>query len=193
MSEENTNVGGVEGLTRLSVGEAVSRLSGSKFALPPHFPSRHYASKWVEEGPAVLEAQQFEYLPGAVKAKGWDVWLQDSNTGKVTEEKKAPTKLVSFTRVVGKRTYVLMCRPKALQTAVRGIYADQSRQRTGQVINGEVNPVANAEDPNGIITEHQLNRYAGRERDEGENYMKPSAGSQPTRLHVAGELELQSQ
>ena len=200
MPEETENLNtGIDGLTFLSVGEKVNRLSGSKFALPPQFPAHTHASRWVEDGPGVLEAKQFEYIPGAnVKAKGWDVWLHDPEAGKVaetsTEEDALPpkrAKLKPYVRTIGKRNYVLMCRPKRLQQAVNKLYADESRRRTGQVISGEVNPVAGSDDPHGLVTDHQLNRYAGRERDEGENYMRPTAGSQPTRLHEADELQLQ--
>lgn len=194
--DNNTDTG-IEGLTRLTVGESVNRLAGSKFALPPNFPSNTHASQWVEDGPAVLEAKQFEYLPGNVKAAGWDVWLQDPNAHKLVKDEddglssKNKGKLVPYTRAIGKRVYVLMWRPKALQSAVRKIYADESRRRTGQVLDGDVNPVASSDDPHGLITNSQLNRYGGKERDEGEQYMRPSAGSQPTRLHEAKELQLQ--
>jgi len=201
MSEETVNTG-IEGLSFLSVGEKSNKLSGSKFALPPGFPAHAYASRWVEDGPAILEARQDEYMPGGLyKAKGWDVWLHDPDATKVVKkEEEVPEggdalppkrpKLKPYSRTIGKRVYVLLCRPKSLQQAVNRIYADESRRRCGAVLSGEVNPVAGEDDPHGLVTEHQLSRV-GRERDPGEEYMRPTAGSQPTRVHEATSLQLQ--
>lgn len=186
----------IEGLTALE-GPARGNLSSHKFSLPANFPSDKYASKWVEDGPEVQEAQQKQVIAQAnVAADGWQVYrmiapvkiMDDESQEK--EPKKGPPKLIACTRVAGKKVYVLMYRPKALQKAVNDIYANQSRILVNQEVNGEKSAVSEG-DP-GILTNADLqkfNRHLG--QDEGEQYLPPNAGSSPTQLQTAADIAIQ--
>lgn len=171
----------IEGLTALDPkGSHQGRMAGSKFVLPPNFDANKFASKWEEKGPAVIEAAQEQILESAnCKADGWQVYKDISN-------KNAP-----YERVIGKKTFVLLFRPRLLQKAVNAIYADESRRLVNLEVAGETNAVNVAGDP-GILTNADLRRFGKHlEPDEGASYLPPNAGGQPTRLQEAATIELQ--
>lgn len=198
----------IEGLTALT-GPQMGTLAPHKFSLPAGFPA-NMSSKWVEDGPAVIEAQQKEILQGAgVAADGWTPYrfvnsekTQEQNDkviAKFAEEqealgadadKKAKPKLPppvrdTYVRTVGKKTFVLMMRPRALQQAINKIHADTSRMLVSQEVRGETARANEANDP-GIITNvdlRQMNRIEA--SDEGEDYIRATSGGQPTRLEEA--------
>lgn len=171
------------------------------------------SSKWVEDGPEIIEAGTPQVIESAgVQAEGWKVYqvidrekTEAQNEKIVLEfeaaqaelgdkaDRKAKPKMGppvrnAYTRVVGKKKYVLMMRPKALQLAVNKIYADMSRVMVNQEVKGETASANEAHDP-GVITNEDLRRMRRYEDpDPGEEYLAPSAGSQPTRLQEAQEI-----
>lgn len=143
---------GIEGLTPLEVGSTPRNLAGHRFALPHNFPASKLASRWVEDGPEVAEARQDQVLAFAnVRARGWQVWENPD------AEKGSKDKYVR--RVVGKKTFILMFRPKELQNAVGRIYAAESRSFTNAELRGETNRVNDNNDP-GILTNQDLRTFS---------------------------------
>lgn len=106
-------------------------------------------------------------------------------------EKVAPV-MVPYVRAVGKKIFVLMFRPSKLQRAVNAIYADQSRQRTRMEVKESTS--LKAEDPEGILTQHDLNKFSksfnGDEDNQELNYLPNSAGGKTTRLEEAADAEI---
>lgn len=168
----------IEGLTILEGPTAGNPLVGSRFVLPSSFDGQKYASKWVEDGPEIEEARQEQIIPSAgVKALGWEVYKEG--------DKRQPV-----ARVVGKRKFVLMFRPKQLQKAINSIYADESRNRVNSEILGDTS-VAKTEmssDP-GILTNKDLQRVS---RSHGEDAPSPipKSGGFVTNPNEASELQL---
>jgi hypothetical protein len=206
----------IEGLSILEAGTVANPLTGSKFALPPGFPA-NMTSRWEEEGAGVIEAQQKEILVDAnVAADGWQVYKVVNRekteaiieqkyleilTGLTEEEKKKklpdrpklPPVMEPFTRVIGKRKFVLMMRPRALQGACNKIYAQTSRERIRRE-QAEAASAENPEDVGGMLSHSVLKKYSKlfEEEEEGSVYMAgQSTGAKPTRLHEASEVELQ--
>lgn len=169
----------IEGLTELSAGIAQNPLAGSKFALPPGFDASRFASMWAEEGPNVIEMQQPTVLVSAgVQAAGWQVYKQLKNPANAKKEDELPLEnrpkptMERVVRVVGKTTFVLMFRPKALQQAVNVIHANESRSMVSREVHGETN-AANEANDRGILTSADMarNKRVFREED-GEGYLK---------------------
>lgn len=162
------SVNGVEGLTTLEASERKAVLSGGRFALPPGFPSE-MSSMWKEEGPGVIEAQQEEVLQFAgVKAAGWTVFKH------LVNNKQEPYK-----RSIGKTTYVLLMRPRALQQAVNQIYANQSRTITNGEVEGDSTAVNANSDP-GILSNSDIKQFDRLTRDQenaGGGYLKGVGGN----------------
>lgn len=170
----------IEGLTSLTQPGLpnAARMIGNKFSLPAGFPREHFSSLWAEEGNGVLEAMQDEYIEATQhKAIGWvvykekkityrDVEVKNKQTG-LTEIKQEPDKTedVPVKKVVGKKTYVLMVRPKRLQQAVNALYAKTSRDMVNREIKGETNG-ANLSGDEAILTNADLRRA---ERMTGED------------------------
>lgn len=189
----------VAGLTSLE-GPANARMSGSKFALPPSFDATKWASKWVEQGPNVIEAQQPQVLDFAnCQADGWAVFKSlkvgdkseaDLADAKPGDKPKAGPNMVPYTRAVGKTVYVLLFRPKALQQAVNILYANQSRDMVGREVMGE-SSAANISGDHGILTNQDLKRFGKNFGDEApQGYLPktdPSARkpAEATELHLA--------
>jgi len=195
----------VEGLTMLE-GPVQQRMAGSRFALPPSFDSTKYASKWVEQGAGVLEAQQSTVLAFAgCEAQGWVVFKvlkvgdnltsspenlapakQEGEESSETEidskvDKPKPARkptMVPYTRAVGKAVYVLMFRPKALQQAINVLYAGQSREIVHRELIGETSAANTGNDP-GIITNADLRKHSRDMGDESEGYIPPARGQTP--------------
>lgn len=170
---------GIPGLTALEAGHTQNTLAGSKFALPPGFDSKKWASKWVEQGPNVIEAQQSTVLQSAgVVAEGWQIY-KELKTPKVVETpivegeelpladaKKTPRPaLVPVTRAVGKAIFVLMCRPKQLQQVVNIIHANESREMVQREVGGHTN-ASNPANDEGILTAADMKRFKRQFPDE---------------------------
>lgn len=200
----------IEGLTTLT-GPRVGNLSSHKFSLPPGFPHDRMSSKWVEDGPEVIEAAQPQILESAgVSAQGWqpykivDQEATEKRNEKIaldhatstdrskSEKPKFPTPIqTAYVRVIGKKKFVLLMRPKALQGAVNKIYSDISRNLVNQEVKGETSRANESNDP-GVITNadlRQVQRY--QEPDAGEDYLRATAGGQPSRLNEAADLQIQ--
>jgi hypothetical protein len=158
---------GIEGLTELTDAHRAQVMNGGRFALPPNFPA-NMASRWEEEGPAIIEAGQEEVLQFAgCKAQGW-IPFKVLDVTKIPEQKVGETPkpiLVPYKRVIGKKVYVLLMRPKELQIAVNKIYANQSSSLVGREINGE-SVLANAQEDAGILGEAAIRRFDKITRDE---------------------------
>lgn len=179
----------IEGLTLLSEPGLpnAARMVGNKFSLPPNFPREQFASRWAEEGNEVAEAQQDEYIESTGhKAVGWTVYqdtkitfkeeeVTDKKTGEVSK-KRVPekTEKLPVSRVVGKKKFILMIRPKALQRAVNDLYARTSRQMVNQELKGETNR-SNIGGDNSILTNEDLRR-AGKLTGEDEITLLPMVG-----------------
>jgi hypothetical protein len=183
----------IEGLTAIDFGQTNARMAGSKFALPATFDSVKYASKWAEEGPEVEEARQEQVISSAgMKAQGWEVFRTiDLEATKKLGEKgdKAPV-LVPVKRVVGKKVFILMFRPKALQQAVNKLYANESRERLNREIVGESATVNEAGDP-GILTNQDLKRVSRSYDGSDEPRPIPKGGGKLQDPNRASELVLQ--
>ncbi len=196
----------IEGLSALT-GPQRGVLASHKFSLPPGFPADK-SGKWEEDGPSIIEAEQPEILYSAnCKADGWRVYkvldkvatearneklvAEHATSGSKEKLKFPPPVMVTYKRVVGKKTFVLMMRPKALQLAVNKIYADTSRALVNQEVNGETARANEAGDP-GVITNADLRRFdRGQAEDEGANYLPVGGGGQPTRVDEASTLQIQ--
>lgn len=184
----------IEGLTALVTGDHKGRLAGSKFALPPGFPSHQMSSKWVENGPEVIEAGQDQILEFAgCKAQGWTVYktVDRASLPKplAKGEEAKPARMIEVTRVIGKRNYILLCRPKALQVAVNKIYSDQSRNIVNQEVRGETN-AANTNGDDGILSNADLGKFRRDIDGEAEGYIPAIAGGKPTRVNEASTIDL---
>lgn len=162
---------GIEGLTALTVDQDLTRMTGSKFALPPTFPTQSLASKWVVDGMEVIEAGQPQVLSHAnCQAQGWTPFMvvdieatkaqpvPKQIAGKDPVAVPAPV-MTPFSRVIGGKKYVLLFRPKALQRAINNIYADQSRSLVNRDLLGENTP------EEGLITNAELRKHDRMEGD----------------------------
>ena len=194
------NIPSVAGLTSLT-GPTNVRMSGSKFALPPSFDATKFASKWVEQGPNVIEAQQPQVLDFAnCQADGWAVFkvlkvataevpVVEGEDSEKTEKPKKTPQLIPYTRAVGKAVYVLLFRPKALQQAVNVLYANQSRDIVGREVMGESNSLNAANDP-GILTNQDLARFGKNFADEMPDGYLPKTNPSAQKPAEATELQL---
>ena len=197
------NILQIDGLTALT-GSSNVRMSGSKFALPPSFDPTKFASKWVEQGPNVIEAQQPQVLDFAnCAADGWQVFKvlkvapgevsepvsADAKPGDEKAEGKRTPQLVPCTRAVGKAIYVLLFRPKALQEAVNILYANQSREIVGREVMGE-SAAANQSGDHGILTNQDLARFGKNFSDEMPEGYLPKAVPSARKPAEAVELQL---
>lgn len=195
----------IEGLTQLTGPTTDGRMRNSKFALPLTFDVRANASKWVEDGPEVAEAAQPQIMEHCnMEARGWQVFrgLDTEATKRANEElnkdakpgekpKIAPPVLAPVIRVVGKRKFILLFRPKALQAAVNELYARQSRTLVNRELLGEsasANPAGDA----GILTNRDL-RQAGAMAGEDLPQALPQGnyGANYPDPRTAGELQIQ--
>lgn len=150
------DLGNIEGLVAVEPNQAIRNLAGNKFNLPPDFESDKWASKWVENGPEVQEAAQPVYLQHAnATATGWSIWKG---------EDKKPCE-----RTVGKRKYILLCRPLELQRAVNTIYGSQSRALANGELKGETNHANPAGDP-GMLTNADLRALNRKDGVEGDDF-----------------------
>lgn len=203
----------IPGLTKLE-GPQMMRMAGSKFALPPSFDARRFASKWVEQGPQVQEAMQPQIIQSAnVAADGWQVFkvlkvteakrgtadeksqeqVEAELAGAKAEESEAPKKKPEFVpcvRAVGKAIYVLMYRPRELQRAVNVLYANQSRELVGKEVMGETNAV-NASQDHGVLSNQELMAFKKNFEDEVPKGYLPKADPSAQRPAEAVELNLQ--
>jgi hypothetical protein len=193
------NIPQVEGLTALA-GPANVRMTGSKFSLPPSFDSTKFASKWEEQGPRVIEAQQPQVLAFAnCSADGWQVFkVLKVGTGEPADpaeakpgdlEQKRLPQMVPYTRAVGKAVYILMYRPKALQEAVNVLYANQSREIVGREVMGESAAANQSGDP-GILTNEDLRKFGKDFSDEMPTGYLPKAVPSARKPAEAVELQL---
>ena len=179
----------IEGLTLLSQPGLPNsaRMLGNKFSLPANFPREQFSTLWAEEGNHAIEMQQDEYIESTGhKAVGWQIYLEpkitfeeeevtDEKTGKTTK-KKVPQKAekAPVIRVVGKKKFVLMIRPRNLQRAVNDLYARASRQMVNQELKGETNRSNVGNDP-AILTNEDLRR-ANKLTGDDEVTLLPMAG-----------------
>ena len=206
----------IEGLTAIT-GPLRGSLTPHKFSVPADFPVNKYASKWVEDGNDVIEASNPQIISQAnVQAAGWQVWqvidksATDNQRKLILEQFQAeqlglpvekrdkkvkpeypPAIRTPFIRVVGRRKYVLMFRPAALQAAITKIYADTSRALVSQEVRGESARANENNDP-GIITSADLRQFRNfeQEPDEGETYLPANQG-EPSQLSKAADLNVQ--
>lgn len=124
------------------------------FNLPPTFDRLKHAAEWVEEGQVAMKEQR-QILPQAnMTADGWTIWKE--------KEGGEPTKV----RVSGGRTFVLMCRPAAIQAEVNAIFGDVSKRVLKREIQGETVDGASIQD-SGILTEERLRRELGGDMSSG--------------------------
>lgn len=180
----------IEGLRDIEFGEKFNANAGSKFALPPGFDSNRFASKWAVEDIGVQEAEQDTILPFAGKvAEGWKVYLTTEKPK--LDESKPASKLSTpkpVIRVAGKTRFVLMFRPKALQRALNGLYAQESRRITNQEIVGE-SVRANAEGDPGILSNQDLRQAQRMDHGDDPTPLPPTI-IQSTDPNTASNLEL---
>lgn len=193
----------IEGLTAIESGSKNTGMQGSKFALPPSFDASKYASKWVEQGPNVIEAQQpTVFVSAGVQAEGWQVFKQLKAGQTIPEppkegelplaDAKKPARPVMepVTRVVGKMVFVLLFRPKRLQEVVNIIHANESREIVQREVGGQTN-AANTTGDHGILTAADMAQFRRQFPDEvepGNDYLKTTPLA--TRPAEAVELNL---
>lgn len=209
----------VEGLTELT-GPMTGNLKPHKFSLPTGFPSQKYASKWAEEGNEVVEASQPEVIGVAnVSAAGWQVYkvidipatdrakklafdayqqaqldlpADKRDRGDSKQPKVQPIR-APYERIVGKKKFILMFRPRALQEAITKIYADTSRQLVSQEVRGETARANENNDP-GILTNADLKKFTHFEQefdDSEQGIMQIQSQGLPTRLQEADEMNVE--
>lgn len=186
------SINGIDGLTALDKDETKAIISGGRFALPAGFPA-NMSSMWQPEGPSVMEAQQPEMLQFAgVKAAGWTVFksLTPATKEDLALDKDAKPKILPYKRSIGKTTYILLMRPRALQQAVNQIYANQSRTIVNAEVDGDSNSVNANSDP-GILSNADIRQFDKLTRDQenaGGGYLKGVGGMQnpneAVELHV---------
>lgn len=188
-------------------GNTPINLASGPFAIPAGFPVETMSAKWVEDGMGVQEARQPETLAFVgLRAEGWELYkvvdTEAMNLEKIRlaeeaeketsgDKKLAPTKPKSvqpmfknFTRVVGKRLFVLMMRSKQLQQSINIIYANQSRELVTRELQGDTSQVM-GEDRGGILTNRDLTKMVGREDSKGapteeEAYLKQTPMPDPS-------------
>lgn len=184
----------IAGLSKLEGPSIDLRNTGSKFVLPPSFDPKKWSAKWVPDGPEVIEAQQEQILEFAgVKAQGWSVFkvmkpgqkLASAKKGEgdaeAKDDEKSKPEMIPYTRAVGKTIYVLMYRPKSLQTAINAMYANQSTDLVNGELQGVTSQVNEGEDP-GILTNADLRRAQRMEEDpEVQAYFSRQRAEHPDR------------
>lgn len=115
----------IEGITQITGPRNLSQIRGH-LQLPSGFPEKQFACKWTKVGAAVERDSEPEMIAGTsdIQADGWKVW-RDPKTKKPCE------------RALGNGKYILMVRPRALQTALQKIYGNMSKDRMEAEYRGE--------------------------------------------------------
>lgn len=143
----------IQGLESYDAPDSI--LHEGHLPLPVEFDRTQFAGKWVFEGPNVEKAKSSEVIPSArMRAAGWSVWL-DPKTKKECK------------RALNKTACILMFRPKELQKAINKLYANASRRRLIDELDGASTTRAMA-GGSGLLDKEQLDRVGDRERDEDE-------------------------
>ncbi len=143
----------IEGLTAYTA--PAGSVQKGRFMMPPEFP-KHLVGKWVKQGPSVTMARQPVPIPSeGVVASGWETWL---------DKQKKPC-----VRTVASGAFILMFRPRVLQTAINKIHGNQSRKRMIDEAQGKtVTSVDGGQvSDRGVLTRDVLNQIPGlRENDQ---------------------------
>lgn len=157
----STNLLGIEGLSQATGPQNMNRLRG-RLDLPPEFDEKRHVANWVKKGPDVTKAQEKMLIPGSrgtLSADGWAVW-------------KHPKTKQNHTRTLGTGVYVLMFRPKALQTVIQRMAGNVSKDRMLNEANGKTIGGNQLQD-SGILTSERLNPVLGPESEPLEVPMNP--------------------
>lgn len=139
----------IEGLTTWD-GKAGEVNKGS-FPLPPEFDRNKHSGQWVKNNHRVNRAKEPEIIRSeGVVADGWAVW-------------KHPKNQKPCIRTVNSGAFILMFRPKALQTAVNAAYGNVSKRRMIQEAEGETLSVGTLESgtTQGMLPKRILDAVSG--------------------------------
>lgn len=182
----------VEGLTPIDGPIKRNRMQGTVFSLPTSFDVNKYAAKWEVKGHAVNEAMQSTTIESiAAVADGWQIYKVLKNPRRALSAKEIQAlslkekdeynsyipEYETVERTLGKMVVVLMFRPLVLQKALNQVYANQSRSRVGEEVDGD----NRLSDDTGILTNKDLNRFGINERDEeSTGYLKTTPIARPT-------------
>jgi hypothetical protein len=117
--------------------------------VPASFDRKKYVAKWVKDGAAVNQAKQPEIISHVRKqAAGWETFMV------TVDDEGKPCKPAPCTRILADGKYVLMCRPRELQSAVNKLYGKISTDRTNLEASGEtVSPLV---ENSGLLSDKQL-------------------------------------
>jgi len=197
----------IPGLTRFE-GPRKSSLQPHKFSLPAGFDRTKFAARWEEEGLPVLDAANPEILAYAgLVAEGWKPWtvIDVEATAKQRKAKAQPEKpgepvkelpevppvRVPFTRVVGKKKFVLLYRPIELQRAVNAIYGEESRSRVTMEVKGD-KVSALQEHDDGVLGDNKIReKKLDPANDDDPAVMEYQRATR--RIHESSDLNLASQ
>jgi hypothetical protein len=119
------------------------------FNLPPNFDVKQYAAQWTEEGSVEMMKMRQPIIGAGATADGWEVWKPSGNKGGIT---KVTTS--------GRKVFVLMCRPRAIQDQVNAMYGNLSKRYINRELRGETVAGDIRQDP-GMMTEAQLKAEGG--------------------------------
>lgn len=124
--------------------------------LPPkEFDSKRYVIKWSKVGSGVDLASREQIVKGRVEAPGWSVW-------------RNPKTKKAYIVHLSNGKYVLMVRPKGIQSRLNRLCGNLSRERIVTEKHGHTVNEQPAE--RGMLGEHVLDKFTGERDDEGDGY-----------------------
>lgn len=141
-----------------------------KFTLPVGFDTRKWAAQWVKttDTESMRGPQYLTNIPAT--ADGWSVYK-----GEKGDQKPSKVNL-------GKEgEYILMVRPKDIQTAVNALYGNLGKQMAQQEVEGTTVANQDLQDP-GMLPVNRL-RKLGVETEADE---LPANQFAPTPVHIGG-------
>lgn len=128
----------LEGISLVEGPRDLNRTRG-RLPLPPGFPEKRFAVKWAKQGHGVAMAREKEQITGTnYTVDGWEVWY---------DERKKPC-----IRPLSDGAYVLMVRPKVVQTNVSKICGNLSRERMMNEARGRT-VAGQAPEDSGMLTD----------------------------------------
>lgn len=139
----------IEGLTAFTSPQGY--VNRGRLPLPETFDSKRFVGKWVKKGPSIQIAKQPEPIPSEnVVANGWQVWSDSKNQ--------------ICQRTLSTGIFILMFRPRVLQTAINKLYGNASRRRMVQEAEGKT-VAGQTKTDSGIFTQDVLNKIPGLNRE----------------------------
>lgn len=171
----------IEGLSSFTNPEGY--VNKGRLPLPENFDTRRFVGKWTKKGPSVQIAKQPERIPSEkMEATGWQIW-SDPKTKQICS------------RTLSTGVFILMFRPRVLQTAINKLYGNASRRRMVQEAEGKT-VAGQIKTDSGIFTQDVLSKIPGlsREGDPFEtavpfNDLTPTAVEEPVQAVATTQIK----